>query len=75
MDEPVLYMTVGCHLCEEAQYLLIGILGQPVQEVDIADDQRLMEHYGVRIPVLRSTDGAELDWPFDTEDARALLRR
>ena len=74
MDEPVLYMTVGCHLCEEAQHLLIGILGRPVREVDIADDERLLERYGVRIPVLRRADGTELDWPFGPEEARVLLR-
>ncbi|RWW90247.1 hypothetical protein BHE74_00000594 [Ensete ventricosum] len=42
--------------------------GLLVELVDIADSQALFEAYGLRIPVLRRVDtGAELGWPFDTE--------
>lgn len=73
MDDPTLYTTAGCHLCEQAQALIARTLGRPVPEVDIADDDELMARYGVRIPVLRRADGAELDWPFDATAVRALL--
>ena len=64
----ILYSTVGCHLCEQAQLLCAQTLGQPVQEVDIADDEDLLDRYGVRIPVLQRQDnGAELGWPFDAD--------
>jgi hypothetical protein len=42
--------------------------------VDITDPDDLTETYGLRIPVLRRVDtGAELDWPFDTEQIVAFL--
>jgi len=72
MPELILYSTLGCHLCEQAQQLCVQVLGQPVPEVDIADDEGLMERYGVRIPVLQRNDsGAELGWPFDAD---AIMR-
>jgi len=43
--------------------------------VEIADDDELLERYGVRIPVLQRLDtGAELDWPFDAVAIERLLR-
>ncbi|MEL7045890.1 MAG: glutaredoxin family protein, partial [Pseudomonadota bacterium] len=64
----ILYGTVGCHLCEEANDLLNGLA--PVfaelhwRQVDIADDDELFEKYGWLIPVLRDDRGSELRWPF-----------
>lgn len=60
-----LYGSEYCHLCEEAE-IILQALRIPAVYVDIADDDELMEKYGVRIPVLRRADnGAELGWPFD----------
>ncbi len=61
----ILYVRAGCHLCEEAmeQLALLGLL--PVTLKDIDDDDELGAIYGLRIPVLRHDQGAELDWPFD----------
>ncbi len=62
-----LYGTACCHLCEEAQAVLHE-MGIKADHVDIADDDELLEKYGVRIPVLKRMDtGAELGWPFDAE--------
>ena len=62
-----LFGTSGCHLCEEAEAVLREI-GARADHVDIADDDNLLEMYGVRIPVLKRCDtGAELGWPFDAE--------
>ncbi len=70
MRHLVLYSTLGCHLCEQARALSEPVLaeaGLELREVDIADDDDLMEAYGLRIPVLRdSTSQAELGWPFDS---------
>jgi len=72
-----IYTTLDCHLCEQAMAML-----QPLQmkdivavtEVDIADDEELLESYGVRIPVLRRQDnGAELGWPFGMEEIEGFL--
>ncbi len=83
MVRAVLYGTLGCHLCDDAEALLAPLLEAisvsiggdcDIECVDISDDDALLELYGVRIPVLRRVaDGAELDWPFDPTQARQLL--
>jgi len=63
-----LYGTLGCHLCEVAEDVLMPFVehGLLVELVDIAENEELFETYGLRIPVLRRVDtGEELDWPFD----------
>jgi hypothetical protein len=66
-----LFHTSHCHLCEQAESLLVSCLdpaSADVWAVDIADRDDLLERYGVRIPVLRrESDGKELDWPFDAQ--------
>lgn len=60
--------TLGCHLCEVAEAVLMSFVenGLLVELVDIAESEVMVERYGLRIPVLRRCDnGAELDWPFD----------
>ncbi len=73
MPSLILYGTLGCHLCDEAQVVVAHALGRLAREVDIADDDRLLECYGLRIPVLKRADtGAEIDWPFGPEEVLAL---
>jgi hypothetical protein len=72
-----LFGTLGCHLCElaEAQVMPLVEHGLLVELVDIADHDALFERYRLSIPVLRRVDsGAELEWPFDTEQVVAFLR-
>jgi len=70
-----LYATSGCHLCEQAATLLRAAVDAPFRLVEIADDDDLLERYGVRIPVLQRLDtGAELGWPFDAAAIERLLR-
>ena len=60
-----LYGTAFCHLCEQAEAVLREI-GIEADYIDIADDDELLEKYGIRIPVLKRADtGTELGWPFD----------
>lgn len=59
-----LFSTSACHLCEQAEALLLQA-GIAYEVVDISDSDELFERYGIRIPVLRSADGRELGWPFD----------
>ncbi|MEW6037310.1 MAG: glutaredoxin family protein [Pseudomonadota bacterium] len=68
----LLYGTAGCHLCEEADSVLVG-LGVAATAVDIAGDEDLLQRYGIRIPVLRDGAGRELGWPFDAEAVRRFL--
>lgn len=69
----LLYATQGCHLCEQAEALLQSV-DVRVESVEIADDEDLLERYGVRIPVVRRPEtGEELDWPFDTKMIQCWL--
>ncbi|KRP57045.1 glutaredoxin family protein [Pseudomonas synxantha] len=72
-----LFGTLGCHLCELAEDVLMPLVdhGLMVELIDITDPEDLTEAYGLRIPVLRRIDtGAELDWPFDADQVVAFLR-
>jgi hypothetical protein len=61
----VLYGTTYCHLCEQAEAVLQAV-SVSADHIDIAEDDALLEKYGVRIPVVKREDtGAELGWPFD----------
>ncbi|CAA0106635.1 Uncharacterised protein [BD1-7 clade bacterium] len=80
MQSIILYHTLGCHLCEDAEVVL-----SPFREagaidvtlVDIADDDALVDLYGIRIPVIRkadvSTEEGELGWPFDHDKVSEFL--
>lgn len=68
-----LYGTTFCHLCEEAEAILHEI-GIEAAHMDIAENDELLEKYGVRIPVLKRVDtGAELGWPFDAAAVSRFL--
>jgi hypothetical protein len=70
----LLYGTRSCHLCERAVAMLYEA-GVTAECIDIAEDEALLERYGMRIPVLRRVDsGAELDWPFDGPALNGLTR-
>ncbi|MFK0094339.1 glutaredoxin family protein [Pseudomonas sp. NPDC090592] len=76
LPECQLFGTLGCHLCEVAEAVLMPFVEQGllVELVDIAEDEALFECYGLIIPVLRRLDnGGELYWPFDTEQVVAFL--
>ncbi len=67
-----LYSTSACHLCELAAGLLEQV-GEDFCEVDISESDALFARYGLTIPVLRTEDGRELNWPFTAEDLREFL--
>ncbi len=73
----VLMGTEACHLCDQAQALLLqfqGALAVDVLLEDIAESEEQVQRYGVRIPVLLHEEtGAELDWPFDSIQLRQWL--
>lgn len=71
----VLYGTLGCHLCDQAEALLRQAAGARPLEwryEDIALDDELVTRYGTRIPVLLTADGRELGWPFSLLDILRL---
>lgn len=70
-----LYGTDGCHLCHDAQQLLLA-LNLVWEDVDIVEDDDLLQRYGTRIPVLkRAGSEVELGWPFDLQQIDAFLKR
>ena len=75
----VLYTTAGCHLCTEAEQMLVSLqtAGQLYfVAVDIAGQEVLAERYGLTIPVVRNpATGAEIHWPFQVEDIAGLLEQ
>lgn len=76
LPECQLFGTLGCHLCEVAEAMLMPLVdhGLMVELIDIADPPLDYQRLALRIPVLRRVDtGAELDWPFDTEQVVAFL--
>ncbi|MFL7962884.1 Glutaredoxin-like domain [Pseudomonas sp. NFIX10] len=77
LPECQLFGTLGCHLCEVAEGVLMPFVehGLLVELVDISERQAWVDDYGLRIPVLRRLDtGAELDWPFEAEQIVTFLR-
>lgn len=69
----VLYGTTYCHLCEAAEAVLQAV-DVEAEHIDIAEDDALLEKYGVRIPVVKREDtGAELGWPFDEAAVRGFI--
>jgi len=72
-----LYSTVGCHLCEHAKAVLWPLLSHyqfRLKEIDIANDDGLIEKYGVRIPVLGAEHHlVELNWPFTSREVDAFF--
>ncbi|GAA6133736.1 glutaredoxin family protein [Oceaniserpentilla sp. 4NH20-0058] len=62
--------TSGCHLCEVAESIvkrIAPVFGYSTEYVDIANDDALVEQYGMRIPVLMFQQEQELGWPFDEQ--------
>jgi len=77
MLELNLYSTSHCHLCEQAESLLMSLSEQyDIQwhTIEITEDDKLMQMYGVKIPVIKRTDNNnELNWPFTSEQLIRFL--
>ena len=73
----VLFGTSACHLCERAQEVLDYYNGHCAKiqyvDADISESDELFQQYGLKIPVLRSADGRELDWPFSVDELARFL--
>ena len=73
-----LYSSEGCHLCEQALLLCEGIINkESINVIDIVEDDKLVELYGISIPVLERIDkihesGTKLFWPFTQQQIKEL---
>ncbi|WP_127132115.1 glutaredoxin family protein [Georgenia sp. SYP-B2076] len=74
----VLYGRAGCHLCDQARTMLLGLreaTGEGFEEVDIDADPALREKYGELVPVV-TVDGVQQGyWRIDAGRVRAALGR
>ncbi len=70
-----LYSSDGCHLCEQAHALCLPLFEQAeLTVIDIVEDDKLVELYGVHIPVFeRLSDNKKLFWPFTQQQVRELI--
>lgn len=72
----VLYGKPGCHLCEIAFELLVGLhrdFDFTLEKADISDDPTLVKRYGERIPVVVIDNRTTLFAPFRMVHVRAAL--
>ncbi len=78
IPECQLFGTLGCHLCEVAESVLLPFVehGLLVELLDIVEREEWVDQYALSIPVLRRTDnGAELNWPFEAEQVVSFLSK
>ena len=77
MKELKFFTTQGCHLCEQAEEILVALQKEYIFElevIDIAADTELAKRYGLSIPVLlNAATGEELYWPFNADKIVSLL--
>jgi hypothetical protein len=66
-----LYYTDGCHLCDDAMFLLEQ-LNLGYHKIDIVETQALVELYGTLIPVVERADGNILNWPFSIQQLQVF---
>ncbi|HEX6208734.1 MAG TPA: glutaredoxin family protein [Actinomycetota bacterium] len=76
MAEVVMYARPGCHLCDEAREVILGLraeLGFDYSEVDVEGDAELEREHGLRVPVV-AVDGEEaFEYRVDVDELRRLL--
>ena len=78
MKDLVMYRGDQCHLCDQAEELLLPIIainGLNLIETNISSTQRLKKLYGHRIPVLVFPSGFEKGWPFTANQIKLLIGR
>ena len=73
-----LFTTSGCHLCDLANSQLKKLLQLGkidfIEEVEIANSDKLMKKYGASIPVIKICEH-ELYWPFELRDLETWVKR
>ncbi|KPW03498.1 glutaredoxin family protein [Pseudoalteromonas sp. P1-11] len=75
MANYVLYHTDGCHLCEQAEQVLLSVLDKnsKLKLIDILTDEQLIARFQLSIPVFESKSGHHLYWPFDAQTVHEFL--
>ncbi len=80
MNKVIFYTKAGCHLCEEAERMLLALAREmplEIESIDIsAAAEPILRTYFDKIPVVaRPGLATELNWPFTMEALRTYLER
>lgn len=73
------YSRTGCHLCEEAEALLVRLAAElgvvaEMTVIDLADEPEYEASYGHRVPVIETAGRGEvLEAPITEDALRQLL--
>ncbi len=73
----ILFGTVACHLCEDAENIIASYQHNQfqIESIDIAEHEQWQEKYAVRIPVLYHPETKkELNWPFGSDQVQAFIK-
>jgi hypothetical protein len=71
----ILFGTSGCHLCDEAEFILAEFKHLGIETVDIAEHEEWQEKYAIRIPVLYHPETKrELGWPFSQQQVQLFTK-
>lgn len=75
----ILYGTSACYLCELAETMIIHASqahGIGYEYIDIAENEILLEKYGITIPVFKCIESRqELNWPFTKVMLKSFIDR
>ncbi len=74
----LLYSKPGCHLCEIAYQLLLGLKREfdfQIEEADITHDPALINQYWDKIPVVVVDGATTLAAPIRVAEVRAALQK
>jgi hypothetical protein len=67
----------GCHLCDDARAVVLGVLAEhpdvPFEEKSILDDPALFDAYAEEIPVVLIDGRVHTIWRVDEDRLRAAL--
>jgi hypothetical protein len=72
----LLFGTLGCHLCEEAEEIiaLCEKKRTSIENIDIAEQLQWQDKYAIRIPVLFCPETEkELAWPFTQMQVQTFI--
>ena len=72
-----LYGKPDCHLCDEAEAIVLRVTSElrvPYVKLDIERSPELFERFRYRIPVIEIAGGETLDWPTTPERVRRAIR-
>lgn len=73
MSRVALYTRAGCHLCEAAEQVVVGVVGADYDRIDVDGDPALQQRYGDEVPVV-AVDGQQISfWRIEESRLRAAL--